>query len=271
MIRNDADDEAVNPAVQLTLQDNKANWTYYHRLNWRIAPGGQERVVFDVQVTPDTSYDVTARIVAGYRIPDLQYATVSTLFVSRATAEALPPTPQPPAVAVPVWPAEDANPEYTLWRGGLDQTQQQAVLRSKTGGKYYKRYDADEMILKFNRQGNPIELIGAVGRTIAIVVTGKDYEIRYNFETVYKPKGKASNDGLIVDRLTQKTTTTTTTTTFKPPNQNEPKTSIERFHDPNCKLRVLNKATASEDYLVILPHGSSNAPDVPWRLHRASP
>ena len=269
LIRNHADDEAFNPAVQLTLRDNKTQWIYSHQLSGCIAPDGQERVVFNVQVDPDKSYEVTARIVAGYRIPDLQYATVSTKFVSRTTAaEAPPPTPQPPAVPVPPRPAESAKPEYTLWQGGLDKSQQQAVLRKKTGGKYYERYDADEMILKFNRKGHPIELVGVVGRTIAIVVTGKDYEIRYKFETVYTPKGKASNGELIVDRLTKKTTTTTTT---KSTNQHEPKTSIEKFHDPNCKLKVLQKEAASKNHLVILPHGSSNAPDVPWRLHQVSP
>ena len=270
LIHNQAGYEAFNPAVRLTMRNPNGARTYVNRLNGSIASGGVMLAVFDVAVAPDMIYDATAEVVAAYQRPDLQYARVSTIFASRdESPAAVPPAPRPPLVEPsPPQPAGDSDPEFTVWKGMLDKPRQQAVLKTTSGSKYYERYDADEMTLRFNRQNKPVELVGTLTRTIVSVVKGKDYEIRYNFETVYTPKASASDGALIVDRLTHKTTTTTT---FKPPNKRDRKTVVEKFHDPDCKLQLIKKEPDSGDYLVLLPHGSSNAPDVPWRLHRVAP
>jgi hypothetical protein len=268
-VQNSAIEDAINPAVKITVRNGEQVWSSPGRYAGRLAPNGEVPFSFRITTEPDTTYDISLEVVAEYQMPDLQYAvattSIRTLPGTRTTAD----LPQPDFLQPPQpGPSSGQTRESPVLRGFLDQFTRQEVLRKKTNSSYYDAYDADAMTLKVDANGVPEELLGTINRTIVSTVNGKDYSVTYTYQTRYMPIATGPKKPLRVDRLTRKTTRMTTVSKS---GAQHVKTSVATSHDANCPVTRVVDNSRPDDYLVILPHGSGNAPDVPWLLERVSP
>lgn len=269
-IINRADAEALNPIVRLTLREGGRMQTFHARVGERISPGGAAQAEFEVEVVARRAHEVTLQAVASYSIPDLQYAAVSRILVTGVDSPPPPPVVAPPESrpVPPPSPVDEGVQPDDVWRGSLDRQQVAAVLGKKTPERAYERYEADDMTMRIDPLGNPLEMLGSIRRVIGVTTFGKGYRVTYTFETTYTANSPPVAADLRVDRRTRKTTTMVT---FKASGKEERKTTVENTHDPRCKVKVLHDPNAPGEWLVILPHASGNAPDVPWRLRRLHP
>ncbi len=263
-IKNSASVDAINPAVRVTVRNGSQARIYPGRYEGSLAPGRESQFSFTLQTQPDSVYDVSLETVAAYPIPDLQYAVARGSFRTPPanSSVAMPsdggsrPLPPPPPVE---------TPQADILQGFLDPNKRASVLRKKSESSYYECYDADALTLKVDAKGIPRELLGTVNRTIISTVKGKGYSVTYTYETRYMPNGEAVTKGLKVDRLTRKTTRMTT---FGGSGQPQVKTTVETSHDAHCPVSRIIDSSRPHDYLVIIPHGSGSAPDVPWHLKK---